>query len=278
MQGVFDPEIAVGHDTYPKTGCWRTSDVRSLGEGLGDRSGRLRRRPVGPRHLVSVLPAGLELGAATAATYEVHDSCLRLSIATDAPLWCPDQHPTPMRVSGIASGSRSGAVGSTEGQQRFLTGRGFASSSRISKGGSRRGARRVRCRMEVSPRSMAAVWLSGFEEQPGDAGELCLVKCSAGTSRPTQLKSASALSGSTTRVSSTSSSRRDSRSTSGLQSTWSSGTSTAPVSSTTYGCRPSRLHLVPDASMIAVFDFPDWSTGNDDQFVPAIEVDSITGT
>ncbi len=30
--------------------------------------------------------------------------------------------------------------------------------------------------MEISHRSMAAVWLSGFEETPDDSGELCLVE------------------------------------------------------------------------------------------------------
>ena len=33
----------------------------------------------------------------------------------------------------------------------------------------------------------------------------------------------------------------------------------------------------PMQVMIAVFDFPGWSTGRDDQPAPAIEVDSITG-
>jgi hypothetical protein len=30
--------------------------------------------------------------------------------------------------------------------------------------------------------------------------------------------------------------------------------------------------------MVAVFDFPAWSTGRDDHLVPALEVDSVRGT
>jgi beta-glucanase (GH16 family) len=30
--------------------------------------------------------------------------------------------------------------------------------------------------MSLSPRSMAAMWLAGFEERPEDAGELCVVE------------------------------------------------------------------------------------------------------
>ncbi|MGE0508932.1 MAG: glycoside hydrolase family 16 protein [Acidimicrobiia bacterium] len=34
----------------------------------------------------------------------------------------------------------------------------------------------MRCRMDLTSRSMGAVWLAGFEEQPDDAGELCVVE------------------------------------------------------------------------------------------------------
>src|SRR3954452_13579544 len=59
--------------------------------------------------------------AASAATYELRDSELRLSIPPGQGLWCPDEHP-PLRVSGIQSGVWSGAVGSTRGQQPFREG------------------------------------------------------------------------------------------------------------------------------------------------------------
>jgi hypothetical protein len=60
--------------------------------------------------------------AGTAAHYDLADGHLRLAIPADHPLWCPDQHATPLRVSGIASGGHSGPVGSTVGGQPFLPG------------------------------------------------------------------------------------------------------------------------------------------------------------
>ena len=60
--------------------------------------------------------------AATAATYDIRDSCLHLSIPPDQGPWCADDHTPPLRVSGIQSGSFSGPVGSTIGQQPYREG------------------------------------------------------------------------------------------------------------------------------------------------------------
>ena len=60
--------------------------------------------------------------AASAAAYEISGSCLRLRIPTDHPVWCEGDHEPPIRVSGIPSGSWSGPVGSTQGQQPFRDG------------------------------------------------------------------------------------------------------------------------------------------------------------
>ena len=54
--------------------------------------------------------------SASAAAYEIADSCLRLFLPETHPLWCPEDHP-PLRVSGLQSGVFSGPVGSTVGQQ-----------------------------------------------------------------------------------------------------------------------------------------------------------------
>ena len=45
--------------------------------------------------------------AETAATYDLGDSCLRLSIPTGQGLWCADDHTPPLRLSGIQSGNSS---------------------------------------------------------------------------------------------------------------------------------------------------------------------------
>src|SRR5690242_17401434 len=113
----------------------------------------------------------------TAAHYDVSESRLRLSIPVDHPLWCPDQHPAPLRVSGIASGGHSGPVGSTIGGQPFLDDQVVREAQPRLEGWLPCGGEvAVRCRMEISHRSMAAAWLSGFEETPEQSGELCLVE------------------------------------------------------------------------------------------------------
>lgn len=76
--------------------------------------------------------------AQTEASYELTPEGLRLLIPLDAGLWCPDEHPAALRVSGIQSGNRSGRVGSTDGQQRFRDDLKGASSSRASRVGYRR--------------------------------------------------------------------------------------------------------------------------------------------
>ena len=115
--------------------------------------------------------------ADTAAAYAVGHSLLTLTVPAHHPRWCDTTHGEPLRVSGIQSGNLSGPVGSTIGQQRFEDGlvvreeqprfEGWLPSS---------GRVALRCRMDLSPRSMAAMWLAGFEDQPEDAGELCVVE------------------------------------------------------------------------------------------------------
>lgn len=115
--------------------------------------------------------------AATAASYTVRDSALVLTIPVAHPRWCAGQHPEPLRVSGVQSGNYSGPVGSMIGQQRFRDGLVVAEEQPRFEGllpSSGRVA--VRCRMDLSIRSMAAMWLAGFEDDPDDAGELCVVE------------------------------------------------------------------------------------------------------
>jgi len=60
--------------------------------------------------------------ATTAATYEIRDSVMNLSIPPDQGLWCAGDHEPPLRVSGIQSGMWSGPLGGTRGQQPFRDG------------------------------------------------------------------------------------------------------------------------------------------------------------
>ena len=113
--------------------------------------------------------------AASAATYEIADSELRLSIPNHQGLWCADSHPTPLRVSGVQSGAFSGPVGSTIGQQPFIDGQQVREEEPAWWGWTPHYGRiEVRARMELSETSMASVWMIGLEDSPDRCGEICL--------------------------------------------------------------------------------------------------------
>ena len=124
----------------------------------------------------SYLPAWSSRAAA-AATYTVGSDGLRLTIPPEQGLWCPDLHETPLRVSAVQSGNRSGPVGSTDGQQPFRDGLlvreqqptvlGFVPF---------RGEVAVTCRAILGPRSMFSAWMVGLEDRPERCGEICVVE------------------------------------------------------------------------------------------------------
>ena len=112
-----------------------------------------------------------------AATWHISNSCLTLEIPAEHPLWCPDDHEPPLRVSGIQSGNQSGPIGSTQGQQPFRLGQTVREEQPRFEGLLMEGGRfEIRCAMRISPRSMAAAWLVGFEDEPERCGELCVVE------------------------------------------------------------------------------------------------------
>ena len=111
--------------------------------------------------------------AQSAATYLVADSELRLRIPGDQGIWCADDHHPPLRVSGVQSGVFSGEVGSTIGQQPFREGLVVREHQPAEWGWTpEHGVLEVRARMDLSPRSMASVWLSGLEDRPERSGEI----------------------------------------------------------------------------------------------------------
>ena len=113
--------------------------------------------------------------AHSAATYAVVDSELRLTIPTDQGLWCADEHDPPLRVSGVQSGVYSGEVGSTVGQQPFREGLVVREHQPAQWGWTPEyGRLEVRARMDLSPRSMASVWMVGLEDRPERCGEICV--------------------------------------------------------------------------------------------------------
>jgi hypothetical protein len=115
--------------------------------------------------------------AASAATYEVRDSELRLSIPPGQPLWCPDLHDPPLRVSAVQSGNWSGPVGSMQGQQPFRSGLTVREAQTPLFGFTPYLSRiEVTCRATLSPRSMFSAWMIGIEDQPNRCGEICIVE------------------------------------------------------------------------------------------------------
>jgi hypothetical protein len=113
--------------------------------------------------------------AESAATYELAGSELRLTIPPDQGLWCADEHDPPLRVSGIQSGAFSGEVGSTIGQQPFKDGAQVREFQPAHWGWTPEyGLLEVRARMDLSPRSMASVWMVGREEERDRSGEICI--------------------------------------------------------------------------------------------------------
>jgi Glycosyl hydrolases family 16 len=113
--------------------------------------------------------------AASAATYAVAGSELRLTIPPEQALWCADDHDPPLRVSGVQSGVFSGEVGSTRGQQPFRDGLVVREYQPTQWGWTPHyGLLEVRARMDLGPRSMASVWMVGIEDRPERSGEICV--------------------------------------------------------------------------------------------------------
>jgi Glycosyl hydrolases family 16 len=113
--------------------------------------------------------------AASAASYELAGGALRLTIPPGQGVWCAGDHEPPIRVSGIQSGVFSGPAGSRIGQQPFGDASVVREAQHTFWGWTPRyGRLEVRARMELSPRSMASVWLAGLEDRPERCGEICV--------------------------------------------------------------------------------------------------------
>ena len=113
----------------------------------------------------------------SAATYHVANDGLHLLITPDQPLWCPDTHEEPLRVSGVQSGSFSGPVGSTVGQQPFKVGLRVREEQAPFWGFAPRfGQIEIVMRGELTPRSMFGAWLAGIEDSPERSGEILLAE------------------------------------------------------------------------------------------------------
>ncbi|MGK5114342.1 MULTISPECIES: glycoside hydrolase family 16 protein [unclassified Geodermatophilus] len=115
--------------------------------------------------------------AASAATWRVADGELHLTIPADQPLWCPDLHEEPLRVSCLQTGS-------SVGQQPFAEGLVVREEHAPFWGYTPRyGHLEVRMRARITGRSMVAFWLSGIEDRPEHSGEICVAEVFGDTVR-----------------------------------------------------------------------------------------------
>jgi hypothetical protein len=137
-----------------------------------------RFRTLDPRRWTTAyLPAWSSTDAAR-ATWDLVPDGLRLRVPDEHPLWCPDRHPDPLlKVSGVQSGTWSGPVGGTRGQQPFRDDLTVTEQQAEQRGLVwRYGRVEVTCRAVVGPSSMFSAWMIGFEDEPERCGELCLVE------------------------------------------------------------------------------------------------------
>ena len=220
--------------------------------------------------------------AATAATYTIQDSCLRLSIPPDQGHWLAGIHTPPLRVSGIQSGNFSGPVGSTIGQQPWRPGMPVREAQERLEGWlPRYGYLEMRARAVVSPRSMVAWWLIGFEDEPERSGEICVAEIFGDAVDPG--RSAAIGMGLHT--------FRDPDTPEDFAAVpvdidvaefhtyavdWSEDAAEFFVDGVSIR-RCVRPPAYPMQSMLAVFDFPDRSVGDDADLVPELVVDALRG-
>lgn len=221
--------------------------------------------------------------AASVATYRVSDSILTLELPPGSGLWCPDDHQPPLRVSGIQSGNHSGPVGSTIGQQPFLAGQLVKQEQPVFRGFLQDSGRlQIRCRMRLSQRSMAAFWLVGFEDHPDRSGEICVMEVFGRDVNP----------GRTAKIGMGLHRFRDPELTEDFLATelpidvadfhdyavvWNADVAVFTVDGEEVR-RCAGPPRYPLQMMLAVFDFPEWSRGDDDHLVPAIDIDRIVAS
>ena len=223
----------------------------------------------------------------TRASHRIENNELVLEIPVDHPLWCPGDHEPPLRVSGLQTGSWSGPVGTTRGQQRFREGQLVREEQPRFEGWlPRTGRVEISARMLLSPRSMAALWLSGFEDDAAQerCGELCVFEIFGSALGPVEEPSAEVGVGIKA--------FRDPALEQDFAAPrlpidvvephlyavdWDADEAVFTVDGLVVRRCP-RPPTYPLQLMLALFDFPDDSAGDDHHLVPRLVVDRVAGT
>lgn len=225
--------------------------------------------------------------AQTRASYGLGNAGLTLDIPADHPFWCEGDHDPPLRVSGIQSGSWSGRAGTTRGQQRFRQGQLVVEEQERFEGWLPAGGRvEISARMELTARSMAALWMSGLEDDAARerCGELCVFEIFGKDLGPVSEPSAAVGVGVKA--------FRDPALVQDFAAPrlpidvverhmyavdWDSDEAVFSVDGMVLRRCP-RPPTYPLQLMLALFDFPQWSVGDDDHLVPRLVVDRVAGT
>jgi Glycosyl hydrolases family 16 len=220
--------------------------------------------------------------AATAATYRIEDSCLRLSIEPQQGLWLAGEHVPPLRVSGIQSGNFSGPVGSSIGQQPWRDSAVVRDEQKAFWGWTpTHGYLEMCARGVVTPRSMVAWWMVGLEDTPDRCAEICVAEIFGDAVEP----------GKSAEIGMGLHPFRDpmiAEDFEGMRLSidiaefhtyavdWTSERADFLIDGELIrSC--SHPPNYPMQMMIAVFDFPERSTGNDSDAIPELIVDYIRG-
>jgi hypothetical protein len=118
--------------------------------------------------------------ARSAARYQVGGGQLRLIVEADQQPWCPE-FDDGIRVSSLQTGVFAGPVGSPVGQQRFnadLVVREAQRNMRLYT--PQYGFFELRAKAIDDPRSMVALWMIGYEDEPERSAEICICEIFGG--------------------------------------------------------------------------------------------------
>ena len=135
--------------------------------------------------------------------------------------------------------------------------------------------------MDLSPRSMAAMWMAGFEENPDDAGELCVVEVfGKGIERGSAEVGVGIKNVNDPRLVHDFVSPRleiDVSEYHVYAVEWDADQAQFFVDGEVIHASRNPPSY-PMQAMLAVFDFPEWGSGSDDHLVPSFAIDWVAGT